>query len=110
MPAATNIEQGNQGGATLDSWILAAHLPLQQNLLGEMNRSENPMLLTPQALFDDMVNGRDRDLVILTTNIREMRSKIHRATSSAPKIDKILEEVQKHPSLRESLRPTWGSR
>lgn len=95
MDAAANIavviDQRIRGGETFDLRILAARLPLQQNLLNEINHTDNPALLTPQALYDDQANGRDRNLEILKTNIMEMRSKVHLSISSAPKTDNILE-------------------
>lgn len=50
----------------------------------------------PQTLYDDLASGRDRDLEIMN-NIKEMNSKVHRAISSAQKIDNVLEEAQNTP-------------
>lgn len=46
---------------------------------------------------DNDVSARDRELELLRTTLKDMSSKMHRAVSSAPELDKVLEETQRSP-------------
>ncbi|XP_024009914.1 uncharacterized protein LOC112085125 [Eutrema salsugineum] len=57
-----------------------------------------PQHSSPEA-FRQMAAERDRDAEIeaVEAKIRKMNSKVHRATSSAPEIDRVLQETQNTP-------------
>jgi len=44
---------------------------------------------------DDDTGARDRELQQLRTTLKDISSKMHRAVSSAPELDKVLEETQR---------------
>lgn len=65
--------------------------------MGKMNQAAIPAITTPQTLYENLATNRDRDMELLKTNLRDMRSQLHHSISSAPEIDKVLEEAQKIP-------------
>lgn len=57
-----------------------------------------PYVLYPsQAFINDLTNRGDQEIEVMKINLRNINSKVHRAISSVPEIDKVFEETQKTP-------------
>jgi len=58
------------------------------------NRDNRPSVDTrARRTEDDETGAPDRELQQLRTTLKDMSSKTHRAVSSAPELDKVLEET-----------------
>ncbi|CAL9238177.1 unnamed protein product, partial [Arabidopsis halleri] len=72
-----------------------------QEELHEHNLLRNRTLDTGRLLhdrhIDDENRSRDQELTRLNALIRDMSSKMHRATTAAPELEKVLEETQRSP-------------
>ncbi|XP_020891261.1 uncharacterized protein LOC110231012, partial [Arabidopsis lyrata subsp. lyrata] len=106
MQSAQNMHYGpnlasahhSQHGHHLQSGhhLLTGHnQPSGHNLLS--NRAADSGRLLPGRPFTDDNHSHDQELTRLNALIRDMSSKMHRATTAAPELEKVLEETQRSP-------------
>ncbi|XP_020890831.1 uncharacterized protein LOC110230920, partial [Arabidopsis lyrata subsp. lyrata] len=94
LPSAHHLQHGHhlQSGHNLSTWH---NLRSGHNLL--RNRTLDTGRLLHGRHIDDENRSRERELTRLNALIRDMSSKMHRATTAAPELEKVLEETQRSP-------------
>lgn len=79
--------------------------PATRGSLGNLLDNHQTVLETPVHQANDPAQERDQEIEGMKTTMQNMNSKVHRAISSTPEIEHILEETQKLRSQIESSSP-----